>query len=165
SAEALAARDTSATSDAIAAAIALKAQVVAADPFERDGRRALNLGHTFGHALEHAAGYGVIPHGEAVAVGMTLALRTSAKLGLLEDLELGARYDALAERLGLARDVSALAGRYGVSLSRSALSAGLAHDKKGRVGAPEFVLPRRAGALALGVTVPAALLDEVWGAA
>jgi 3-dehydroquinate synthase len=148
--------------DALAAIAAdaaeVKARIVSEDPWERDQRRALNLGHTFGHALERAAGYGAIPHGEAVAAGLALALEASARAGVLEDTGLPARVAALATALGVAGDVAALRRRYGVALAPDAVLAAFAHDKKGAVGAPEFVLVRRAGALALGESLSPELL-------
>jgi 3-dehydroquinate synthase len=79
---ALIAGDDAARGHAIATALAAKARMIAGDVEDRSGRRALlNLGHTFAHAIESAAGLGVVLHGEAVAVGMVLALRFSAVLG------------------------------------------------------------------------------------
>src|SRR6185369_12307081 len=69
----------------------LKAQVVEADEFERakeGGRALLNLGHTFGHAIEQVAGYGTYLHGEAVAIGLCAAARLSQALNLLPDREI-----------------------------------------------------------------------------
>lgn len=79
----LAARDERATGEAVWRSLRVKATVVAADPFERTGRRAaLNLGHTAGHALETASGHRLL-HGEAVAWGLLAALRLSvARAGL-----------------------------------------------------------------------------------
>lgn len=62
----------------------IKAEVVASDETEQGVRAILNLGHTFGHALEALSGYGTYKHGEAVAIGMTLASRLSAALGLCD---------------------------------------------------------------------------------
>jgi len=68
---------------AIIAAIQAKARIVAGDAEDRTGRRALlNLGHSFGHAIEAEAGIGVVLHGEAVALGIALAFRLSSELGL-----------------------------------------------------------------------------------
>ncbi|HEY5000024.1 MAG TPA: 3-dehydroquinate synthase, partial [Usitatibacter sp.] len=61
----------------------IKAQIVAADERESGARALLNFGHTFGHAIESASGYGNVLHGEAVATGMALAARFSARLGRL----------------------------------------------------------------------------------
>ncbi|MDQ3077510.1 MAG: 3-dehydroquinate synthase [Pseudomonadota bacterium] len=67
---------------AIVTAIRAKARIVSGDIDDRSGQRALlNLGHSFGHAIESAAGIGKILHGEAVAIGMALAFRLSAELG------------------------------------------------------------------------------------
>ena len=68
---------------AILTAIRAKVRIVAEDPQDRTGRRALlNLGHSFAHAIESEAGLGRLLHGEAVAIGIALAFRLSAELGL-----------------------------------------------------------------------------------
>ena len=77
-----------------------KAEVVAADEKESGERATLNLGHTFGHAIETGAGYGVILHGEAVAIGMCQAADLSRRLGFLEQEDV-ARAVALIRRAGL----------------------------------------------------------------
>lgn len=66
----------------------LKAQVVAADETEQDMRAILNLGHTYGHAIEAELGYGNWLHGEAVSVGMLMAAQTAKLLGLLADKDI-----------------------------------------------------------------------------
>lgn len=88
-AAALLAGDETAQAHAIAISCSAKAAVVAADEKETKGRRALlNLGHTFGHALEAELGFsGRLLHGEAVAAGMVLAARYSARLGLMPAAE------------------------------------------------------------------------------
>ncbi|MEM7303913.1 MAG: 3-dehydroquinate synthase [Pseudomonadota bacterium] len=74
--------DSSAIAYAIEKSCLCKAEVVASDEQEKSGRRALlNLGHTFGHAIEAGMGYGVWLHGEAVACGMSIAAEFSARLG------------------------------------------------------------------------------------
>jgi 3-dehydroquinate synthase len=75
-------RDAEALDDAIAFSCRYKAGVVVRDERELGERALLNFGHTFGHAIEAEAGYGQVLHGEAVAIGMLLAARLSAKLGL-----------------------------------------------------------------------------------
>jgi 3-dehydroquinate synthase len=80
-ADALNARDEAILAEAIAASCRHKAGVVARDEHEQGERALLNFGHTFGHALETASGYGTLLHGEAVAIGMVLAARLSADLG------------------------------------------------------------------------------------
>lgn len=78
---ALSARDGAALVEAIAVSCRHKAGVVARDEHEHGERALLNFGHTFGHALETASGYGNLLHGEAVAIGMVLAARLSTDLG------------------------------------------------------------------------------------
>lgn len=80
-ADALTARDAAAVGEAIARSCLHKAGVVARDEREEGERALLNFGHTFGHALETASGYGRLLHGEAVAIGMLLAARLSTDLG------------------------------------------------------------------------------------
>ncbi|MCK5887334.1 MULTISPECIES: 3-dehydroquinate synthase [Alcanivorax] len=82
--EKLLSRDTEALSEAIYRSCANKAQVVADDETEQGNRALLNLGHTFGHAIETATGYSQWLHGEAVAVGMLMAAHMSARLGWLD---------------------------------------------------------------------------------
>jgi 3-dehydroquinate synthase len=99
-AEALLRRDAAALAQAIRRSCEIKAAVVAEDERESGARALLNFGHTFGHAIESAAGYGAWLHGEAVAIGMALAARFSVKLGRLRAAEAD-RLVALLERLGL----------------------------------------------------------------
>lgn len=163
-ADALAAREPVAVSAAVHACVETKARVVASDPTERGPRRSLNLGHTFAHGIEHAAGYGAVPHGVAVAVGLVLAARAAEREGRLEDPALPERLAALLARLGLPAGLAELRARHGVALDPAELVAGIAHDKKGAVGAPEFVLPRRAGEIDLGVRLDARRVAELLGA-
>jgi len=79
-ADALVAREPAVVAEAIAASCRHKAGVVARDEHEHGERALLNFGHTFGHALETATGYGTLLHGEAVAIGMVLAARLSSSL-------------------------------------------------------------------------------------
>jgi len=83
--EKLRARDTDALAYAIERSCRNKAEVVAADELEAGERALLNLGHTFGHAIETGTGYGAWLHGEAVGVGMCIAADLSARLGWLDD--------------------------------------------------------------------------------
>lgn len=98
--EALLARDPQALAYAIRVSCADKAAVVAADEKESGQRALLNLGHTFGHAIETGMGYGVWLHGEAVAAGMCLAAKMSLLLGWMstETLE---RIRTLVKRANL----------------------------------------------------------------
>jgi 3-dehydroquinate synthase len=98
--EALLARDAATVAAAIRRCCELKAAIVGEDEREADRRALLNLGHTFGHAIEVRAGYGEWLHGEAVAAGMVMAARFSARLGLL-DKSIPARVATLLAAMGL----------------------------------------------------------------
>ncbi|MGI9308753.1 MAG: 3-dehydroquinate synthase [Gammaproteobacteria bacterium] len=99
-AESLLKRDAQTLDHAVRRSCEIKAEVVAADEREQGQRALLNLGHTFGHAIEHNAGYGNCLHGEAVAAGTCMAAAFSAQLGWLseEDVE---RIKVLFSRLNL----------------------------------------------------------------
>lgn len=119
---------------------ALKAQIVEADEFEtakEGGRALLNLGHTFGHAIENAAGYGEYLHGEAVAIGTCAAARLSQKLGYV-----GAAEVARVDRVMAAH---ALPVRLRAPLPYAELHAAMTRDKKVRAGGLRFVVLRRLG--------------------
>ena len=96
--DALSARDGAAVAEAIARSCLHKAGVVARDEREDGERALLNFGHTFGHALETASGYGQLLHGEAVAIGMLLAARLSADLGRAPAADAGPSRTAAAAR-------------------------------------------------------------------
>jgi len=148
----------------VAACVAHKADVVRADLREAGPRKALNLGHTFAHAIEHAAGFGRIPHGIAVAAGLHLSLGAAARVGLLEDAQLVERTGRLATTLGLPGADSPLVDlerSFGVELDRGALLAAMALDKKGRAGVARFVLPRGLGATEFDVELEASLVSEL----
>jgi 3-dehydroquinate synthase len=99
-AERLLARDDAALMHAVRRSCEIKAEIVALDEREQGLRAILNLGHTFGHAIETAAGYGSWLHGEAVAAGMVMAAEMSARLGWLAAQDRD-RTVQLIERLGL----------------------------------------------------------------
>lgn len=98
--DALLVRDTDATGEAVRRSCEIKARVVEADEREHGLRALLNLGHTFGHAIEAAMGYGRWLHGEAVSAGIAMALDTSVRLELIDEgtQERGLK---LLERAGL----------------------------------------------------------------
>jgi 3-dehydroquinate synthase len=98
--DALRAQESSALATAIARSCRNKARIVAADEREAGQRALLNLGHSFGHAIEAGTGYGTWLHGEAVGVGMLMAADLSARLGWLSTEE-QARIGALVARCGL----------------------------------------------------------------
>ena len=134
--------DAEARTHAIAHSVAAKARVVAADERETTGMRALlNLGHTFGHALEAETGFSdVLLHGEAVACGMALAFRYSAAQGLCP------RQDAVrvAQHLDRAGLPTALKAAH-VDTDGATLVGHMAHDKKMEGGRLPFLLARGIG--------------------
>jgi len=95
--DALMALDEVAISEAIYRSCQNKAEVVARDEHESGERALLNLGHTFGHAIENAMGYGVWLHGEAVAAGTMLAADLSLRMGWLTQAEVKRMYDLLTK--------------------------------------------------------------------
>jgi len=96
----LVAREREALAYAIERSCADKARIVAADEKEAGQRALLNLGHTFGHAIETGMGYGAWLHGEAVGAGMCMAAELSQRLGWISDADL-ARIVELVQRAGL----------------------------------------------------------------
>jgi 3-dehydroquinate synthase len=133
----LLAGDAGALAHAIATSCTHKAGIVARDETEQGERLLLNFGHTFGHAIEACEGFGGLVHGEAVAVGMVLAARLSADLGLAPWSD-AARLAALLERFGL--PVSLPAG-----LDPRALLERMRLDKKALSGRLRLVLWRGLG--------------------
>jgi 3-dehydroquinate synthase len=127
---------------AIAHSVSAKARVVAADEREETGTRALlNLGHTFGHALEAEAGYdGRLLHGEAVACGMALAFRFSEGQGLCEAEE-AARVGFHLARAGLPTTLA----EAGIDVPGERLVGHMLHDKKREGGVLPFLLARGIG--------------------
>lgn len=119
---------------------ALKARIVEADEREtaaEGGRALLNLGHTFGHAIEQVTGYGAYLHGEAVAIGLAAAARLSLKLGLIDSAAV-ARTDRVLAAHGLPVRLRA-------PLPVAGLMAATARDKKVRAGALRFIVLRGLG--------------------
>jgi 3-dehydroquinate synthase len=156
----LLARDSEAIAEVVARCVETKARIVASDPHEVGPRKALNLGHTFAHAIEHAAGPGTIPHGLAVAAGCTLSLRASDQAGFLADIALPERFARLADALGVPSELATLRALSGAPLPPDELLAAMSHDKKARAGTPLFVLPIAPGELEFDAEIDAkALLD------
>ena len=140
---------------AIIRSVQSKARIVAADETERTGTRALlNLGHTFGHALEADTGFSDrLFHGEAVAAGMALAFRYSVRLGLCPADD-AMRVTALLKRAGLPTTLS----EAGVTANGAALVDYMRHDKKMSGGTLPFLLARGIGHTFLSKDVA---LDDV----
>jgi 3-dehydroquinate synthase len=119
-----------------------KARVVAADEREQDARALLNLGHTFGHALEAECGYSdELLHGEAVAIGMVMAFDLSARLGLCP-LEDAARVQRHLASVGLPTSPSWIDGR---DWQAERLIRHMSRDKKVQDGRIAFVLAKGIG--------------------
>ncbi len=158
---ALLAGDPAAREYAIAHSVAAKARIVAADEKETLGLRALlNLGHTFGHALEAETGFSDrLLHGEAVALGMVLAARFSARQGLMAATE-AERITAHIAASGLPASLVAL----GLNCNGQRLADHMLHDKKMDGGTLPFLLMRGIGQTFLAKDVSladiAAFLDE-----
>ena len=134
--------DSDARHKAIAHSVAAKARIVAADEREtQDVRALLNLGHSFGHALEAETGYSDrLLHGEAVAAGMVLAHQFSAAKGLCPAEDAARVRDHLSS-LGLPHSLASA----GINSGGAALVAHMAHDKKVRGGKLPLILTRGIG--------------------
>jgi 3-dehydroquinate synthase len=163
--DAILGRDPDALEEVVERCVRLKAGIVGRDPRESGERKSLNLGHTFAHGIEHATGYGRIPHGVAVAVGLSIALRTSRRLGILEDPGTVERTEALLRALGLPANLRSLSEAWGSKIGAREVLAGMRHDKKGTAGVPRLVLPRAPGKIELDVEVGLDLLAEMIEAA
>lgn len=153
--------DPAALTHAVLESCKLKSAVVVADEFEEapDGGRALlNLGHTFGHALEAECGYnGTLLHGEAVGIGLGLAAMLSAKLGHCSQ-EWPGRVLSHLESVGLPARIRDIAGKH---FSAATLIARMRADKKARDGALRFVLFQTAGHAHTADGVPEALVESL----
>ncbi|HSR88618.1 MAG TPA: 3-dehydroquinate synthase, partial [Pontiella sp.] len=131
----------------------IKADVVAKDEREGGLRAILNFGHTAGHALEKAAGYGEYVHGEAVAIGSVFAARASVALTGLAQGECD-RIEKMFTDLGL----PVKAPEYSWPELRNALSV----DKKTVGGMPRFVLASKIGTVSIGNEIPEDLMEQIW---
>lgn len=120
----------------ITACVRVKGEIVALDERETGPRKALNLGHTLGHALEAATSYGRFLHGEAVSWGLLASLRLARDRGLLATAEA----ETWAVRIEQLSPLPGLAG-----LRWEAVARFMAHDKKRRARRVGWVLPRLGG--------------------
>lgn len=131
-----------ALAEAVAISCRAKARIVSEDERESGVRALLNLGHTFGHALEAVNGFrSSLLHGEAVAAGMALALGYSARQGLMS-AEDAARAAALLEKSGLVTQLNRLPGG---PYTSHALTEAMKQDKKVRAGRVPLILARGLG--------------------
>lgn len=127
----------------------LKAQVVELDEKESGLRAVLNYGHTLGHAFETLAGYKEMVHGEAVAIGMTLAAKISSSTGFCSDPEVQ-RIHAIISSFGLSTNIP--------SIEPKKLCAAIATDKKSNGGTINFILNRGIGNFSQNPYTPEELL-------
>jgi 3-dehydroquinate synthase len=143
--------DAAAITFAVARSCRMKAAIVARDERENGERALLNLGHTFGHALEAATGYsGRLLHGEGVAIGMALAFRLSGALGLCT----GQDVDRFVRHLKATGLPTAISDIPGARPGPDELLAHMAHDKKVKDGKLAFVLVHGIGKAFVSSEVP-----------
>lgn len=143
--DALLDRNTEALTYAIERSCLNKAEVVAADERESGERATLNLGHTFGHAVETGLGYGQVLHGEAVAIGMCQAADLSRRMGWLTEADVG-RIIAILQRARLPTEPPS-------SLDAEAFLEHMAVDKKNIEGQLRLILLERIGKATLPMAV------------
>lgn len=139
----------------VARCIAIKAAVVEQDERETGLRRALNLGHTIGHAIEAVAGYGRYTHGEAVALGTRAVARLAARTGHA-DAALVPLVDRLLDDFGLPARIE--------GCPAPAILDRIGSDKKVRAGRVNWVLPTTPGEVIISDAVPAADVRAVLAA-
>ena len=151
-------RDPAALQRAVHHSVAMKAGIVQRDETEQGERALLNLGHTFGHALESASGYSDrLLHGEGVAVGCTLAFELSARMGLCSQ-EAPSRVSAHFAAMGLPSRIAQIPGDLP---DDAALIALMGQDKKVQDGKLRFILARGIGQSFVTDAVDAADLHAV----
>ncbi len=149
--------------EAVRVSCLAKAEVVAQDEREGGVRALLNLGHTFGHAMEAEAGYGgQVLHGEAVSVGMALAFRHSARLELCEAADV-ARVEKHLTEVGLPVAPLEVMGQQPPTIPE--LMARMASDKKAEDGQPTLILARGIGQSFVAKNADAAEVERTWAEA
>jgi len=149
---ALRAREPEALQYAVRRSCEMKAEIVGQDEKEQGVRALLNLGHTFGHAIEAGLGYGRWLHGEAVGAGMVLAAAASAALGWISKADV-ARVEALIQAAGL----PVRSPDFGVD----EWLRHMGHDKKVESGVIRFVLLQQLGQAVIQPGLPQPLLREL----
>lgn len=126
--------------EAIYQGCSIKAQVVSEDETEQGRRAILNLGHTFGHAMEAISKYGGLVHGEAVSIGMVAAAMLAERMGLLPDKRVTEKTISLLKRFHLPVCLPE-------SFDIQEMLEFMRYDKKGQGGKLVFVLPKKIGAV------------------
>ncbi|GJL74672.1 MAG: hypothetical protein NMNS02_07780 [Nitrosomonas sp.] len=147
----LLARDPVMLNEAIQRSCENKAEIVAADEKESGVRALLNLGHTFGHAIENGMGYGVWLHGEAVAAGTIMAAELSRRMKLINEVDV-ARIRKIFVQAELPVAAPRLAPEKYLEL--------MALDKKVSAGKARFILLNRIGEAVMRADIPPALITE-----
>ena len=135
--------------------MAVKIEVIEADPYEKGFRAALNLGHTIGHAIELASGFELF-HGEAISIGLVIAAKMAEKLRVARS---GLADEIRQTLVGLGLPVDVPAG-----MNPEAILQAVGVDKKKAAGKIKFVLPVRPGLVQVGVEVEgwqALVLEEI----
>lgn len=152
--------------DLIARNVVIKAAVVAADERESGPRSHLNFGHTIGHAIEAAGGYGAVSHGQAVSLGMIAACRIAVGRGQMEQAA-AERVRGILSELSLPVRFADLPGLPPAARDPARLREIMSHDKKARGGVVRFVLPTELGSVAMfddvssrDIAAAVAALDE-----
>ncbi|MCY3017617.1 MAG: 3-dehydroquinate synthase [Planctomycetota bacterium] len=153
----LLAKDTAALAHVIERCAAIKARIVSQDEREQGGgpRALLNLGHTFGHAIEAATGYQGYSHGEAVAIGMCMAVALSVELQWLAPADRD-RVVALIAHVGLPTKLKP------TDPDTNTLYAASLKDKKVAAGSLRFVVAEGIGKTKVVTDVPEAVVKKVW---
>jgi 3-dehydroquinate synthase len=145
---------------AIATSCRAKAAIVMRDERENGERALLNLGHTFGHALEAATGFSDrLYHGEGVAIGMVLAAEFSAELGMIAEVD-AARVQRHLATAGLPTRLQDIAGFTQEKIGADALMDLMAQDKKVRRGRLTFILLKAVGQATIVPDVDPSLVRE-----
>jgi 3-dehydroquinate synthase len=152
----LLARDPESLAYAIRRSCEIKAQIVGRDEYEQGERALLNLGHTFGHAIEAATGYSRWLHGEAVGAGLFIAAVLSHECGLMSAADVG-RVKGLLERAGLPSDVR--------EVTVAAARAHMKMDKKVKGGRIRLIVPRAIGECFVSTDYEDAALERTLTAA
>jgi 3-dehydroquinate synthase len=145
--------DTRVLEDVVARAAAVKVDVVSRDEYEADLRRVLNLGHTYGHALEEATAYRRFLHGEAVAWGLLLVTRLAEIVGVLDPAD-GKRIVHVVRSVGPLPPIRDLRAEKILGL--------LPRDKKALGGKIHWVLPEKIGRLRVTPDVPRAAISRAF---
>jgi 3-dehydroquinate synthetase len=153
------ARAPSCLKEIVTRSCAIKAEVVGKDEREtaEGGRAVLNYGHTFGHAFEVLGGYGLLPHGLAVALGMRVAARLAVLLGMIGP-EVEKRQNDLLDRLGMPR-------HFPRRLDEAKAWDAMGLDKKVDAGSRVYILPTRIGEVVPVRDVPKATVLQALAAA